>query len=104
MVRKVKKQRKVRLSYKERYKHQALTIRQLYGEVAQAENVSFHVREENMVLKGEVEDLTAKCGQLEKQLATCEEIKRMYLNALNTKINEEDRNKKPWWKKVGRRG
>lgn len=78
------------MTYKERYKNHTLTIRQLLGELAQAENVSFEVRKENIVLKGEVEDLTSKCGELEKALKTSDSVKEIYLNSLNKSISMDE--------------
>lgn len=78
------------MSYRERFKNQALTIKQLLGELAQAENVSFEARKENAVLKGEVEDLTVKCGELEKSLKTADSVKEIYLNSLNKSISMDE--------------
>lgn len=88
-MRKTKKLSK-NMSYRERFKNQALTIKQLYGELAQAENVCFRVREDNTILKGEVEDLTAKCRELEKSLGADNSIKELYLNAINTQIKLDE--------------
>lgn len=141
MVRKkVKKSKDLsNLSYKERFKNQALTIRQLSGEFEQARNTAFEYWKENKVLKGEVDDLTAKCSQLEIKLNQETEFKKMYFNSLNVSVRQNERDeaeidtlkkianrrlfditrlqkeldkmmkeleeaKKPWWKKVLRRG
>lgn len=79
------------LSYKERFKNQALTIRQLSGEFEQARNTAFEYWKENIILKGEGEDLTAKCSQLEIKLNQKNEIEKMYVNSLYESFRQNER-------------
>lgn len=78
------------LSYKERFKNQALTIKQLSGELEQSKNASLEYWKENRVLKGEVDDLTAKCSQLEIKLNQETEIKKMFFNSLNVSVKQNE--------------
>ncbi len=91
-MKKTKNDKILKFSYRQRYKNQAKTIRQL------RDQLEFY-KEDKELLNWQIADLKEKCRSLEADLDTSNEIKGMYFNALNvqTKLDET---KRSWWKRV----
>ncbi len=92
MMKKAKSRQPLKFSYKQRYKNQAKSIRQLRSQLVISNS-------DKELLKAEVEELKQKCKVLQVDLNMCNNIKQMYFNALNTQA-ELQKVKKPWWKRV----